>query len=155
VPTPSIERRDVEPRPILFIRRTVARAEIAAAIGDCLGRVFTHCQTAGIPLAGPPFSRYPAAGPGLVTLEVGMPLAVAAAGVGEIEAGTLQGGPVAFAVHAGSYDRLADTYAAIERWIGEQRYRPGGAPWEVYLTNPAEYPDPADWRTEIYWPLDA
>jgi hypothetical protein len=31
--------------------------------------------------------------------------------------------------------------------------RPGGAPWETYLTDPADLPDPADWRTEVCWPL--
>ena len=28
-----------------------------------------------------------------------------------------------------------------------------GAPWESYVTDPADHPDPADWRTEVYWPL--
>jgi effector-binding domain-containing protein len=31
--------------------------------------------------------------------------------------------------------------------------RPGGPPWEWYLTAPAAHPDPADWRTEVYWPV--
>ena len=30
---------------------------------------------------------------------------------------------------------------------------PGGAPWEYYVTDPAAHPDPADWRTEIFWPV--
>ncbi len=34
----------------------------------------------------------------------------------------------------------------------ENGLRPAGAPWEWYVTDPAEHPDPADWRTEIYWP---
>jgi hypothetical protein len=32
-------------------------------------------------------------------------------------------------------------------------YRPGGAPWESYVTDPGEFPDSKDWRPEIYWPL--
>jgi len=28
-----------------------------------------------------------------------------------------------------------------------------GAPWESYVTDPADYPDPADWKTEIFWPV--
>jgi AraC family transcriptional regulator len=27
-----------------------------------------------------------------------------------------------------------------------------GAPWETYLTDPAEVPDPAEWRTEVVYP---
>jgi len=33
--------------------------------------------------------------------------------------------------------------------------RAGGAPWESYVTDPGEHPDPADWRTEVYWPLSS
>ena len=33
--------------------------------------------------------------------------------------------------------------------------QPGSAPWESYMTDPAEHPDPTQWRTEIYWPLKA
>ena len=27
------------------------------------------------------------------------------------------------------------------------------APWESYVTDPADYPDPKDWKTEVFWPL--
>jgi hypothetical protein len=33
-------------------------------------------------------------------------------------------------------------------------YRPGGAPWESYVTDPGEFPDVNDWRTEVYWPFE-
>ena len=29
----------------------------------------------------------------------------------------------------------------------------GGAPWESYLNDPSDYPDPKDWKTEVFWPL--
>lgn len=47
-----------------------------------------------------------------------------------------------------------DTYAAMERWMDANGYRPGGAPWESYVTDPGECPDVNDWRTEVYWPLE-
>lgn len=28
-----------------------------------------------------------------------------------------------------------------------------GPPWESYLTDPEATPNPADWRTAVYWPL--
>ena len=31
-------------------------------------------------------------------------------------------------------------------------YRPGRARGESYVTDPGEFPDVKDWRTEIYWP---
>lgn len=153
MPMISIERRDLVAQPILFIRRQAALAEIPDVLGQCLGMVFGYCQKAGHALAGQPFTRYPSAGPGLVTLEAGCPLAAPAPGDGEIEAGFLQPGPAAVAVHAGPYDQLKETYAAMERWIEGQGLRPGGPPWEVYVTDPGDYPDPKDWRTEVCWPI--
>jgi AraC family transcriptional regulator len=56
-------------------------------------------------------------------------------------------------MHGGPYDTLTETYAALERWIEANSARAGGAPWESYITDPADLPDPAEWRTEVYWPL--
>jgi AraC family transcriptional regulator len=153
MPMISIERRELVAQPILFIRRQAAQSEIADVLGQCLGMVFGHCQKAGHAVAGQPFTRYPSAGPGLVTLEVGCPLAAPVPGDGEIEAGFLQSGAAAVAVHAGPYDQLRETYAAVERWMEDRGERPGGPPWEVYVTDPGDYPDPKDWRTEVYWPM--
>lgn len=153
MPTLSIERRDVAAQPVLIIRRRIPRADLQATMAECFGKVFGHCQKVGLPLDGRPFTRYLSTGPGLWTIECGKPLATPAAGQGEIEAATLPAGPLAMAVHGGLYDALPDTYAALERWIESNGLRAGEAPWESYITSPAEHTDPADWRTEVYWPL--
>lgn len=149
----TVERREHTAAPILFIRRQVSRAQLPAAIGECLAAVLAHAQKRGVAIVGPPFTRYPSAGPGEVTAEIGFKVATLVAGEGEIEAGTLAGGPVAFAVHKGPYEELGAAYAALERFIASQGGRPGGAPWEVYVTDPGELPNPADWITEVYWPI--
>jgi AraC family transcriptional regulator len=107
----------------------------------------------GLPLASHPFTRYVSSGPGLLTIEVGFQFAAPAGGDGEVEAGELQGGPAAVGVHGGPYDQLGETYAAMERWMEQNGLRPGGPAWEWYVTDPADHPDPADWRTEVYWPV--
>jgi len=152
--TLSIERRELAAQNILFVRLRAARHEIANAIGEGLGKAFPYSQRLGLAIAGRPFTRYLATGPGLFSLEVGMPVATAAPGEGAVEAGTLPAGPAAVAMHGGSYDQLSETYAELERWIEKNGYRVGGAPWESYITDPADHPDPADWRTEVYWPLE-
>jgi effector-binding domain-containing protein len=120
-----------------------------------LGKAFPYSQRVGVAIAGRPFTRYLSTGPGLFRIEVGMPIATAASSESHVESGTLPGGPVAVAMHAGPYDTLTETYAALERWIEANGYRIGAAPWESYITDPADHPDPADWRTEVYWPLQA
>jgi AraC family transcriptional regulator len=82
-----------------------------------------------------------------------MPLIAAAAAVGEMQSAVLPAGPVAVAVHVGPYELLSDTHAAIERWIEAEGLKVAGAPWESYITDPAQHPSPQDWRTEVCWPL--
>jgi AraC family transcriptional regulator len=151
--TPVIERKELQPQPALIVRRRVARSEIATTIAESLGKTYPYALQNGLAIAGRPFVRYSDVGPGLMTMETGTPLAVPAPGVGEIEAITLPGGSAAVAVHMGPYDKLQDTYAAMERWMQEQGVKPGGSPWESYITDPAEHPDPANWRTDVYWPI--
>jgi AraC family transcriptional regulator len=153
MPPLTIERRELAARPALVIRRRIARADLQSTLADCFGRVFGYCHKAGLPLDGRPFTRYLSTGPGLWTIEAGKPMAAQAAGEGDIEPVMLPGGPVAMAVHGGSYEELTDTYTVLERWIEAQGFRAGDAPWESYITDPAEHPDPKDWRTEVYWPI--
>jgi AraC family transcriptional regulator len=151
--TPVIERQELKAQPALVVKRRIARAEIAATIAEGLGKTFPYALQNGLAIAGRPFARYSDVGPGLMTIEVGTPLATPAAGAGDIEAITLPGGPAAVAVHMGAYDKLQETYAAIERWMQQQGVRAAGAPWESYITDPAEHPDPSNWRTDVYWPI--
>ena len=153
VPMSDIRLETRGPVPALFVRRRVAPSELAATFAECLPAVFVHCQSHGLAMAGAPFARYPEVGRGLLTVECGMPLAAPATGEGNIEAGELSGGRIVVAVHAGPYDTLHETHAAIERWIAEQGLESAGPPWESYVTDPTDHPDPADWRTEVCWPV--
>ena len=149
----SITKKKVAPQPVLVVRRRIKTSEIAATLAATLGQIFQHAQRTGAALAGQPFLRYLEWGPGLITIEAGMPIATAVSGEGDVTADTLPGGLVATMTHTGLYDRLAEAHAALQVWIEEQGLVPAGAPWEVYVTDPADYPDPADWKTDIFWPL--
>jgi AraC family transcriptional regulator len=149
----SITREERAAQPILFIRRRIGSAELQNTLGECFGALFGHAQKRGLAIAGFPLARYVSTGPGLWTVEPAVPLVTPAPGEGELQAGFLQAGPVAKGIHGGPYDELPETNVAIERWIEANGYRVDGPPWEWYVTDPAEHPNPADWRTEVYWPL--
>jgi AraC family transcriptional regulator len=151
----SIETKELSSQPALVIRRRINRSELAATLGALYGRIFQYSQQSGAALAGPPFTRYLEWGPGLIHIEAGMPVAAAVPGNGEIAADALPSGPVAFATHAGPYETLNEAHAAVEIWIAAQGLAPAGPPWESYVTDPADFPNPADWKTEIFWPLKA
>ena len=157
----SISRQELAVQPVLVVRRRVRRAEIAATIGAELPKVFIDAQRRGIAIAGYPITRYLETSMGFVTLETGMRVTTHRAdwtvgqSDGDILAETLPGGPAAVTIHAGSYDQLQAAYAALEEWIAKNGYQPGGAPWEAYLNDPADHPNPEDWKTEVCWPLKA
>jgi AraC family transcriptional regulator len=77
---------------------------------------------------------------------------VAGRSEGDIIASELPGGDAAVAIHAGAYERLEGTHAVVATWLEAQKLD-AGAPWEVYVTDPGEKPDPADWRTEVVYPI--
>lgn len=152
----SIAKKDVAPQPVLMVRRRVKPSEVAAVLADVLGQVFLHAQRNGIALAGHPLTRYLEWGPGLWTIEAGLPVTAhtGATPEGDVRADTLPGGPVATTTHAGSYDKLTEAHAAVQQWIEAEGLSAAGAPWECYVTDPADYPDPKDWKTDIFWPLE-
>jgi AraC family transcriptional regulator len=152
----SITKQTIAPQPVLLVKRRIERSAIAATIAEVLPHIFQYAQSNGIALTGLPFARYSEAGPGMITIEPGMRIAAASSrvtGEGEVKADVLPGGPVATTLHTGPYDQLPEVYAAIERWIKAEGLSAAGAPWECYVTDPGEVPDPKDWKTEVFWPL--
>ncbi len=157
-----VNRKELSAQPVFAIRRRVKVSEIGSALAEILPRVFKHAQQAGAAIAGQPFTRYLEWGPGLVTIEAGVPVvesgdnspdARPASGESEIVAGCLPGGPAATVTHFGVYEKLTDAHAAIQQWIEAQGLIAAGPPWEIYTTDPADYPDPQDWKTDVFWPL--
>jgi AraC family transcriptional regulator len=154
--TYSITKKELTPQPALAMTRRVKQSEIAQALGEMYGRIFAYAQQSGAAIAGAPFARYLEMGPGLMTMEAGLPVAatVAPSSDGQITPTTLPGGLAIFTTHAGVYERLPDAHAALQIWLGEQGITPSGAPWESYVTDPSNYPDPKDWKTEVYCPIN-
>jgi AraC family transcriptional regulator len=151
----SITKKMLSPQPVLVATRRVKPSEIAKTLAETFPQIAIYAQQNGIALAGHPLTRYLDWGPGLMTMEPGMPVASHAGGAsdGDVRADTLPGGFAATTIHAGPYDGLTDAHAAVQHWIEAQGLKVAGAPWESYLTDPADYPDPKDWKTELFWPL--
>lgn len=142
--------------PIVFARRRADVNAVADVLAEALPAVFGFVLGQGWAMAGPPLVRHIDQSPAFVTLEAGIPLAEAPPTPidhDDIEAGSLPAGPALTTIHTGPYDTLAEAHAAIDRWMADNDATSGGSPWEVYLTDPGEVPDPADWQTQVFWPL--
>ena len=149
----EIAKKQIAEIPFLYMRSQVKPEEIADALASMLVPVFQYATAQGIPFAGFPTARYVSFGPGLITIEAGMPVGGPAEGTEEIMVGSLVGGDVVSTIHKGPYDTLNQGHEAIQQWMLENNEVAAGAPWEVYITDPGEVPDPADWQTELIHPL--
>ena len=153
---PTIERRTLAATPTLFGSRKLDRDKIAEGLAEILPAAFGFAMAEGLAMAGPPFVRYIDQSPAFVTVEAGVPLAEPAteppADAG-VSVGSLPAATVATTVHKGPYETLGETYIVLDRWMAAVGVTPAGPPWEIYLTDPAEVPDPAEWLTEINWPI--
>ena len=139
----------------LVMRRRIGRDEIAATLAEFLPAVFGYAQRHGLAITGPPFARYPEIGMGSLVIEGGVPVAALPddePGDG-IETLTVPAGPAAVTVHRGPYEGLPQTYRDIEAWMHAEGRAAAGPPWETYLTDPGEHPDPETWETEIVQPI--
>jgi len=63
----------------------------------------------------------------------------------------LPGGRVIHTMHVGPYDTLADTYGELLAWAADEGLTLAEGMWEVNLSDPDTEPDPAAWRTEVFW----
>jgi AraC family transcriptional regulator len=154
----SITKKEIPAQPVLVVRRRIKPAEVAATLGEVLGHVFQYAQQNGVAMAGQPFTRYLEWGPGLWTIEAGLPVTAntrETPSEANVRPDALPGGWVATATHTGPYDKLGEAHAAIQQWIEAEGLTPAGAPWEIYTTDPADFPDPKDWKTEVFWPIAA
>jgi effector-binding domain-containing protein len=143
----------IESQPVVGIRRSTTADGIKETLGEIMSSVWSYAMSHGGIPAGPPITRYFSWSEDAVELEALVPLVAPIAGEGEVVAGELPGGEVARAVHEGSYESLGDTHMALGQWLKEQGVTPSGPCWEVYLTDPGEVADPADYRTEIVYPV--
>jgi len=160
--TYSISKQAISEQPVLVqLKKASQGPEISKAIGEGLGAVFAHAHQHGLAIAGRPFARYLAVDPGSMTFEAGVaiaPPADAPAGhapsdPNAVRIDALPGGFAAVTLHRGPYDRLHAAYAALERWIESEGLTVSGAPWEVYITDPTEVENPAEWETQVFWPV--
>jgi effector-binding domain-containing protein len=131
----------------------VPTGEIKEFFDRALPAVMAALAAQGAHPVGPPFARYYGMPTETIELEVGFPVSGTASAADGATPGTLPGGPVVRAVHVGPYERLRQTYDEMYLWMQAEGLEPADTMWEVYLSDPSRQPDPATWRTEVWWPV--
>ncbi len=158
---PRVEIRAEQP--YVAVRRAVTLATFPE-IADRLPGVIAHLGERGVAPAGAPFFRYEVIDMDRrLVVQAGVPVAAGVSGDDLVFADVLPAGRYVTATHVGPPDRLVGATAALLEWAAGQ-----GLTWDVeeteegerwgcrlerLLTDPAEEPDPARWRTELAFRL--
>jgi len=135
----SVHAETVQPRKLAAVRREVAPGSVGSAWGPALDKVWRF-------LRGEPGLRTDGHNIFVYGVEVTRTFDTR----GEVYATETPGGEAAVAIHRGPYDRMIETYNAIERWMAENQRESAGSSWEIY-GDPT--PDPADTETTIVYLL--
>lgn len=134
------------------------------AIADRFPEVFGWLAARGIEPAGAPFLRYHVIdASGELVIEAGVPVAEPVDGDGDVRPGVLPGGRYATIVHIGRPDELMGVTALMLDWAAAQGLSwdatgtDAGERWgcrlEIFHSDPAVVPEPADWETELAFRL--
>lgn len=151
---PQIQSRSE--RPYVAIRSRLRMQDIPNLLPPLIPEVVNWVQQQGLTPAGPPFFHYTKMEAGLLDIEVGIPLEEAGAslpGSERVKPGKFPAGQYVVTTFMGPYNRLNPVHQALERWGQEKGLSYKGPRTEFYPTDPAQEPDPENWKTIIEIPL--
>lgn len=140
---------------VASIHRHTTMRTIGTDVQECFGAIGQTIGMAGLQVTGPPY---------LVTFDVidedtdgdvalAFPVASAFEDRGDVRCEEVPETTVAWTVHLGPYDEVGPAYHTVAGWIQEHGHEIAGPPREVYLTDPGETSDPAEYETEVQFPI--
>lgn len=148
--------RDDPARHALTLRGNCREEEFPAFLDHAYPTLGAMANASGAALNGPSGALYPPEVPDDATdviafLPIGAPVVLPPRSR-SVTLGEVPAARVAVLVHVGPYDTLDGAYRTLGAWVARFA-RPSGE-WvrENYLTDPTTT-DPADYRTEICWPI--
>ncbi|MDR6300584.1 SRPBCC family protein [Mesonia maritima] len=130
-------------------------------MSQMLPQVYNYMETNNLQISGSPFTLYNTIDEenGTVIISAAIPTpnkVTPAGGENTVLCGFLESQKVVKATLKGDYKNLSETWAKLESFIQQNENivrKPNAKPFEVYVTQPSETKNPANWVTEIYIPV--
>ena len=157
-PQPQSQNRAAQEYAAIPVRVTMDA--LPAAVDEGFPELFRWLGEHAVTPAGPPFIRYLVIDmAGELQIELAVPVGTKIGDGGRVRSGLLPGGRYVVLRHAGPYDGLVASNAALLRWAEQEGVAldswdvAEGTAWrsrvEHYLTDPSAEPDPAKWETDV------
>ena len=161
----DVEHLTVAAYDIAMISTTSAPAPdaVADALGKAYFAILSAIDANGLVSTGPPLSILKNPTGTTMNIVAGIPIGHTASKSAQdlatttfddqrIKLSQTYGGPALRVRHRGSYGGLPETHRKISAYIAALGLTINGAPWESYITDPADTPE-AEWVTLVYYPL--
>jgi effector-binding domain-containing protein len=151
----EVQVKEVPAQRVAILRRRTSMSAIGKDIAEAFAELGEAVGRAGVPMAGPPFLLMHDVIDEETDgeIELAFPVATPFEGAGDVRCEELPAATVAWTLHRGPYDEVGPAYHTITGWIQEHGHEIVGPPREMYLSDPGETPDPADYLTEVQFPI--
>lgn len=144
-----------EPIWFLSIRDTVAQKDMNNIHGKSYEKINNYIDSVNLEKTMSPITIYHFWSDTIVDIEIGMPISKEVVVFeNKIKLNKIEVGTYVAATHYGAYDRLPETYFGINEWMRKNKVTVIGAPWEMYITDPAKETNPQKWETTINFPIE-
>jgi effector-binding domain-containing protein len=143
---------NLQPMKCMAIEQEVENDKIPMMMVKMFQELSIFFQKNRLSMAGPPFAYYYSWSDQKTHMSVGFPVTDQIEGDSRVGPFMLPGGDVVNAMHIGPYDKLVESYMAMQGWMTKNHLKPAGYMWEAYLSDPDKEKDSEKWMTDMYWP---
>ena len=154
----SITKKELSPQPVLVVRRRIKPSDVPVTLAEVLGKVFMYAQQERL------------------RTRRGTAHAVSGMGTGIVDRRSRNAGDGQYRdacarrrcsqkccpadwwllqLTLSPTTNSAEAHAALQQWIEAENFTASTPTCNLYATDPADYPDPKDWKTELFWPISA
>lgn len=140
----------------LYKTSSASSSNISAIMGQNYGEIMSLAAKNNIAPAGMPFTIYNEMSDNGVVMSNAIPVRerVAIAGDSNILSGYLPTTKVVKTTLKGDYENLSAAWVKANTYIEQHNLEPNALkPFEIYTNDPGNYPNPADWTTDLYIPI--
>lgn len=146
----------VDPIYFLGIRQTYDMTKpesIGPMMGMAYGKIGSFMGQNGMEMAGMPMSINLETNESTWSAITAMPVAAKATGNDEVISGATFGGKVVKAIHMGDYMEMSKTHKEVVEYLAYYGLEVSASNYEIYVTDPGQVTDTAQWQTDIYYPV--
>ncbi|WP_299215362.1 GyrI-like domain-containing protein [uncultured Dokdonia sp.] len=142
----------------LYKTTSASGTNISAIMGQNYGEIMQFMNQRGITQSGMPFTIYNEMNPDgsiIMSNAIPVPNAIEITGEGTVLSGYLPRTKAVRVTLKGNYSYLGKAWTEAMQYITQyQLTQSEQKPFEIYTNDPGDYPNPADWVTDIYIPVE-